>query len=805
MKLLRFILVFLITVAITVALNFKIGDVPPLGKFLDPYNGFWQNIEHEYQDQRLHIPGLQQEVRVHYDQYLIPHIIAENDHDLYLAQGYITARHRLWQMEFQTHAAAGRISELIGEQALDFDRLQRRKGMVFGAQSAQAAFNRNDTIKSAVEAYAEGVNYFINSLSYKDLPIEYKLLDYAPENWNSLKTALLLKYMADDLSGWDADLENTNAYHLLGPERFDFLFPDTLNNTDPVIPNQTRYNFEPVKVDTPALFVPPAPPNISFSKTDPDNGSNNWVVGGEKTNSGSPILANDPHLGLNLPSIWFVMQLNAPGVNVMGATLPGALGVIIGHNENISWGVTNARRDVRDWYSIEFKDGEKNEYLFDNKWLKTQKVAEEIKIRGGDSFFDTVVYTHYGPVVYDGNYSKSKNLHNFSLRWIAHDPSEEQLTFYLLNRGKNYDDYVNALKYYSAPAQNFAFASKTGDIALWVQGKFPLKWPGQGKFLLDGSRLDQEWQGYIPFNHNAHLVNPEQKYLSSANQYPVGKNYPYYVYDGNFEDYRNRRINSRLSAMRNITPQDMMALQQDNYNLKAAESLPMMLAGLDINQLTAQQKEIYSLLSNWDFNNEMQSKAATVYEIWWETLYELIWDEFDRADMALNAPDDNTTLFILKNHPADPFIDIKATPETEGLQEILSQSYLAATDSVKKWTEEKEEDFTWSNFKATRLQHLLRLDAFSIHNVAIGGNKGIINAVSKTHGPSWRMVVSMEDEVKAWGIYPGGQSGNPGSPYYDNFVESWRKGEYIPLLFLKNASDTTEVMMTHVLDPENQE
>ena len=801
MKLLRFILVFLITIGLTIALNFKIGDIPPLGKFLDPYHGFWQNTEQEYYDQALNIQGLQNKVTVHYDKYLIPHIIAENDHDLYLAQGYVTAMHRLWQMEFQTHAAAGRISEIIGEKALDFDRLQRRKGMIFGATNAQMAFNNNDTIKQAVEAYAEGVNQYINSLSYEDLPIEYKLLDYQPESWTTLKSALLLKYMADDLSGSDADLENTNAYHLLGPERFNFLFPDTLNNTDPVISNDVQYDFEPVVIDTPEIFVPNLPQNSSFTKTNPDNGSNNWVVAGSKTNSGKPILANDPHLGLNLPSLWFVMQLTTPTLNVMGATLPGALGVIIGHNEDISWGVTNARRDVRDWYSIEFKNESKNEYLFDNKWLKTQKVAEEIKIRGEDSFFDTVVYTHYGPVVYDSSYSKSRDYYNFSLRWIAHDPSEEQYTFYLLNRSKDYNDFVEALKYYSSPAQNFAFASTEGDIAMWIQGKFPLKSPGQGKFLLDGSRLDQEWQGYIPFEHNAHVLNPERGFVSSANQFPVGKNYPYYVYDYNYEDYRNRRINRKLESMDNITPQDMMAMQQDNFNLKASESLPLMIDSLDINQMTSQQKELFSLLKNWDFYNETQSKAASVYEVWWENLYALIWDEFRNDTLALNAPDDNTTLHILKNFPNDEFIDIQATPEKETINQLITQSYFSAVDSIQSWVEANEKDFTWANFKGTQIQHLLRLESFSVQNIDIGGNKGIINAVSKSHGPSWRMVVSMEEDVKAWGIYPGGQSGNPGSEYYDNFVETWRKGEYIPLLFLKNASDTSEIEFTHTLDP----
>lgn len=792
-----------LTIGLTIALNLKIGDVPPLGKFLDPFHGFWQNIETESkQNSSIELAGLQAEVVLHYDEHLIPHIIAKNDHDLYMAQGYVTAKHRLWQMEFQTYAAAGRVSEIIGEKGLNFDRLQRRKGMVFGAQNAVKAIMANDTIREAVEAYALGVNAFINTLNYENLPIEYKLLNYKPEQWTTLKTALLLKYMADDLSGWDADLENTNAYHLLGEQRFNFIFPDTLHNTDPVIPKGTPYKFEAVKVDTPGLFIPQITSNELFPKSNPKNGSNNWAVGGSKTNSGNPILANDPHLSLNLPSLWFVMQLTAPGINVMGATLPGALGVIIGFNESIAWGVTNARRDVRDWYALEFKDKDKNEYLFDNKWLKTQKVAEKIKIRGEKPYYDTIVYTHYGPVVYDDNFKGTESKTNFSLRWIAHDLSEEQLTFHLLNRGNNYEDFKTAIQYFSCPAQNFAFASSNGDIAMWVQGKFPLKWPKQGKFLMDGSRIDQEWQGYIPFEHNAHVLNPKQGYVSSANQYPVDKNYPYYVYDGNYEDYRNRRINRKLESMKNITPQDMMTLQNDNFHLKAAESLPMMLDSLDIDQLNEQQKQIYSLLRNWDFFNETESKAATVYEVWWDNLHWMIWDELRSDTLALNTPDDFTTIDIMKHHPTDDFIDIQSTPEKETLTQLIKQSYIDAIASLEKWAENNEKDYKWGNYKGTRLQHLLGLDPFSIENIQVGGNKGAINAISETQGPSWRMVVELGDEVKAWGIYPGGQSGNPGSPYYDNFVEKWRKGEYLPLVFLKSASDTSAVTFTHTLTPE---
>ena len=789
---------------LTIALSLKIGSVPPIGKFTDPFHGIWSNAENvmeTYENNNYNIPGLKEKVEIYYDENLVPHVFAENDHDLYLAQGYVTAMHRLWQMEFQTYAAAGRVSEIIGEKALEFDRLQRRKGMVFGANNALKALTENDTVWEAVQAYAAGVNAYINSLDYENLPVEYKLLDYAPEPWTPLKTALLLKYMADDLSGWDADVENTNAYFLLGEERFNFFFPDTLMNTDPIIPNDTEYGFEALTIDSSNFFIPEVSIPNSLPAANPDNGSNNWVVAGSKTNSGNPILANDPHLGLNLPSIWYVMQLKAPGINAMGATLPGALGVIIGFNEDISWGATNARRDVRDWYALEFKDKDKNDYLFDDKWLKTQKIAEEIKIRGEGSFFDTVVYTHYGPVVYDSAFAGTGDKQNYSLRWIAHDPSEEQYTFHLINRAKNYSDFKEALRYYSSPAQNFAFASSSGDIALWVQGKFPLKWAKQGKFIMDGSRLDQEWRGYIPFEHNAHILNPESGFVSSANQYPVGKNYPYYVYDGNYEDYRNRRINNRLASMSNITPQDMMALQNDNFNLKASESLPMMLDSLDINSLNEAEKAVYAALKNWDFFYEIDSEAASVYELWWQNLYYAIWDEFRNDSINLNTPDDFFTVNFIKNHPDDEFIDIQRTPQKETLNQLIEQTYKQAVDSAERWAEVNEKEYKWADFKGTRLQHLLRLDPFSIKNIAIGGNRGIINATSKTHGASWRMVVSVGDEPQAWGIYPGGQSGNPASPYYDNFVEMWRKGEYLPLVYMQSASDSSEINFTHTLVP----
>ncbi|MEM9680315.1 MAG: penicillin acylase family protein, partial [Bacteroidota bacterium] len=477
MKYIKLLVPFLLTVGIFYTLNTKLGPLPPLGKFLNPSSGIWQNETDEAITGEVSIPGLTDKVTVHYDELMIPHVFAQNDHDLYKVQGYLTAKHRLWQLEFQTHAASGRLSEIFGEGALNYDRSERRRGMGYGAEQAIAYMEQYDIeTLSFVQDYADGVNAYINQLQPKDYPVEYKLLDYQPETWSPKKTALLLMYMTKMLAGHDDDLEYTNVLRLIGEENFDLLFPDFFDITAPVIPKETDWSF----IDVPQTPLPASQVVLdtiveTIEKPNPDNGSNNWAVSGAKSTTGNPILANDPHLGLNLPSIWFVMQLSTPDQNAFGATIPGALSVISGFNQYIAWGETNATRDVIDWYKIEFND-DRTQYKYDGQWKDVTVRVEDIKIKGKESYKDSVLYTHHGPVVYDKNFRSDNERSGYAMRWIGHDGGNNQKTFIELNKAKNYDDYTRALQYWKAPAQNFVFASTEGDIALWIQGKFANKW-----------------------------------------------------------------------------------------------------------------------------------------------------------------------------------------------------------------------------------------------------------------------------------------------------------------------------------------
>jgi penicillin G amidase len=782
--------------------------VPPLGKFLDPFHGFWQNIEDEdfAPPEKLEIPGLNDEVTVVYDSLLIPHIFAKNQEDLFLAQGYITASHRLWQMEFQTHAAAGRISEIIGANALEYDRKQRRLGMVFGAEHFVEALMQQKEISRNVEKYMEGVNAYIHSLSYKELPFEHKLLDYQPEDWTVLKFGLLLKNLSQTLNLEETDLEMTNVLKTFGKDMVEMLYAESDHPIgDPVIDNPGGWNFSPISLDSIPMAVPAEYVSIKTPAEKPRGiGSNNWAVHGSRTATGSPILCNDPHLKLSHPSLWFVVHLNAPGINTMGGSLPGAPMVILGFNDSTAWACTNAQRDLVDWYSIKFRNGSRDEYLSDGNYRKTRKKIEEIKVRDGVTIFDTVVYTHHGPVVYDRNFHGENERNNYALRWLAHDGSSELTTIYLLNRGRNYNDYRNALTYWKGPAQNFAFASTQNDIAITVNGKFPVRRKNEGRFLLDGTTTSTEWKEFIPFEQNATVRNPARGFVSSANQYPTDETYPYYAQSYWYEAFRNRRINAVLSKGSAVTPNDMMILQNDNFNLKASETLPLMLSLLDVSSLKGEESRVAEALTFWDFTNSKESVSASYYDTWWNIFVSLTWDEMTEAKVSYSLPEDYSMVRLMKEHPELPYWDNMTTPEKESISDIVRLSFIQAVKKVNEWEAENQKSAQWADFKDTYVEHLLRLKPLSSH-ARTGGGDGIVNASEHRTGPSWRYVVSLEKkQVKAWGVYPAGQSGNPGSKYYNNFVEPWAEGKYFALMFSASIDSVKrKSMFSSMLKPEN--
>lgn len=804
------ILGLVFTLAICWILDGKQFKAMPMafGRVLDPFHGMWQNMESEAiaWNPELKLEGLKGKVTVHYDSLRIPHIFAENEHDLYFAQGFVTARDRLWQMEFQTHAAGGRLSEIIDDpRVLQIDRARRRTGMVYAAEQSKKAMEADPVSKMVVEAYSEGVNAWINSLSFAELPLEYKLLDYSPEPWTTLKCGLLLKFMAWDLTGKSDDFVNTNAAASLGDSAYARLFPELAPLTAPIVPKGTTWDFEPIQVQAPDSFSPSSrAPNLMYPQPDAMNGSNNWVVAPSKTANGHPILCNDPHLGLRLPSIWYEVQLSLPGHSVYGVSLPGSPAVIIGFNGDIAWGVTNASRDVLDWYEIEFQDASRKAYRFEGQWLPTKERVEVIKRRFGPELRDTILFTQHGPVVYDRSYSDPDTAGpiNVAMRWAGHDSTNEISTFYQLNRAKNYDDYRKAIRTYACPGQNFVFAAKDGDIAITQQGRFPVKWKGQGEVVMDGADQLHLWQAYIPAEQNPFAKNPARGFLFSSNQHATDTLYPYHIY-GSYDYTRNLRIQSALEGMTGIKVADMMKLQCDNYNEMAAIGLGVLLKQLDGTKLSPSTKVAAKTLSKWNLMNDHDQEAPSIFQAWSNRLFALVWeDDLLAIGRKAEAPENFNTLLWLVDSAGLPNVDDRRTPEVESLATIVTKALNQAMEELDSFARTEKVPYTWQNYNNVHALHLSRQKALSFDRLPIGGNQGIVNASRKNNGPSWRMVVELGPEPIAWGSYPGGPSGNPGSRYYANGIQPWAAGQYHRLLFLKASDqDNAAIQFSQVLQP----
>jgi penicillin amidase len=795
MRILLFILSLALTVFLVIALDTEKFAPVPLGKLLSPQEGVWQNAEDADRkvNEDLRFPGLKGRAEVYFDERMVPHVFADHDEDAYFVQGFLHARDRLWQMEFQSRAAAGRLSEIFGEKALGFDRRQRRLGMVYAAEKALELWENDELTKRMCDAYTAGINAFITQLPSSKLPIEYKLLGYVPEKWTNLKSVLFFKAMSDDLTGYETDFENTNLLKIIGEKDFRMLFPQVQDSLSPIIPVGTPF--------TRSADIPVAPANADSAyfhrsdslwfaeafKPDPDNGSNNWAVAGSRTRSGKPILCNDPHLGINLPSIWYEIQISTPSFNAYGVSFPGLPGVVIGFNDNVAFGFTNAGRDMKDYYEVRFQDNTRSAYWFNGKWLKADQRIERIGMKGGGQVLDTVAYTVFGPVMYDRSFQdKLKQNKAYALRWIAHFPSNPMRMWYGLNRAKNYTDYLKAIRYYNEPAQNMLFASKDGDIAIWQEGNFPLRWPGQGDFVMPGTDSSYLWDRFIPREDNPHTLNPVQGYISSANQRPVDSTYPYFI-PGHYDLYRGISINRRLSKMTDVTPEDMMKLQTDNYNVYAEYARPILMKYADPTRLNADAKRFADIFGSWDLISDPDKTGPTIFDHWMDTLSVMVFrDELRRNGLPVKMPDDFILVqYLLRDSTAFRFTDDVNTPAVETLTDMVTEALNRASVPLSEL--ERNDKLIWGRFKDVTLYHLLRANMlpFARKGLNVGGGQHIINATKHAHGPSWRMIVSLSTPIEAYGVYPGGQSGNPGSPFYDDMAGTWAKGEYYKLWIMK--------------------
>lgn len=802
MRFIKFILAAVVTIGLTWLFNnpLKIKETvaPPLMPLLNPISGFWANAMSAGQNQgeTLDFPELSAPVKVVWDERLVPHIFAQNEEDAMFVQGYVTAKHRLFQMDLMRRDAAGQLSAVVGEIALTRDKMRRSQGILWAAENAVEGWKQSEDYKY-IKSYVAGVNAFAGKMTAQDIPLEYKVLGVKPEAWSPVNTALVVKNMALSLCFRNYDLAATNTFNAVGEEAYDFLFPDWNPKQSPIIPTGTEWGFGDSTATDLSLdlnrkdFIKHQP----FANPPENIGSNNWAISADKSATGNPILCNDPHLNLSLPAIWFEIHIHTPEFNAYGVSVPGMPGILIGFNENIAWGETNVGQDVLDWYEMEWTDEMRSSYIFDGKEIPTSMREELIYIKGKkEPLRDTVIYTHLGPVAFTDKTTPGNDL---AMRWLAHDRPEsfEFLTFLDLMRAQNYEDYRAALKPYISPAQNFVFASKENDIAITANGRFPIKEKGQGRFVRKGNTSESLWKGFIPKEEVPHIKNPARGFVSSANQHSTAPDYPYY-YNGGFEDYRGRYLNRKLAEKEKFTIEDMAALQADNYSLKAEELLPLLIKYTAESELNTTESGMLKLLKSWDYRYDPDAVPPILFDAWWSAFYNSAWDEIEEEGVALQRPETWRTIELMETQPELSYWDIQGTPRLENVNGL-------ALHSFKEAAKEVEEAFTagqsYTEKEGFFINHLLRLAPFNRTGLAIGGNKSALNANRPGNGPSWRMIVELGDEVKALGVYPGGQSGNPASPFYDNMVDTWADCEYNELQFVKSP-DEVKALFTDVFE-----
>ena len=804
------------------------GPVPPLGPLLDPANGAWAGASATVFPavQTLSIPGLAKPVEVLIDDRGVPHIFAESELDAYRALGFVVARDRLFQMEAQTRAASGRLSEWAGKRALDADREARGLGLAWAAEKKLAAYDRNLPGFKAFGAYADGVNAWISMMRPRDLPIEYRLLNARPIKWEPIHSLYFLSRMSLTLGMNDATMKRARAQSLVGAQAADALFPVNSSIQEPIQPNglgAPRFDFgelpPPGTGDRTASSLVAARERLLATlerggRNDSGDaiGSNNWAVSPSKSSTGNAMLAGDPHLDLTLPSVWYEMHIVVPGkLDVAGVGFPGVPGVVIGFNRNVAWTFTNTGSDVNDFYTETVDDTARpNRYMLDGAWHDLEKRVETYRDGKGSTIAtDTLYFTHRGPMrKLDGSW--------VSMRWTAYEKSHEPDNFLALGKTANVHQWLDAMRDYVVPTQNGLVADKSGNIAIRSSGMYPVR-PGDGRgdVVRDGSKSASDWTGRLPVESYPYSMNPAQGFLASANQQPVDpKQNPAYMGSDWYSPWRAMRINELLRSTPKVTPDDMRKFQTDPGSARADAFVPLFLAAAhredSAGRSDTELREAARLLGEWDRRYVRENNRAVLFEAAMSEIQRRTWDELldpkDRASSGNAGMPEAQMLVRLAQSPQSVWWDNRGTAQREDRDMILASALKAGYAKILKDKGSSDSSsWRWSNNRFANVNHLLRLPAFSAMRIPVQGGPSTLSPSggSGSQGASWRMVVELGPEMRAWAIYPGGQSGAPASSRYRDRLSRWANGQLDRILFPKTPDelDRKRIISTLTLTP----
>jgi penicillin amidase len=777
-------------------------------------------------DGSISLPGLQKEVTVERDNWGVPHIRASSLEEAVEAQGYVMAQDRLWQLDLMRRASRGQLSEIVGPLALESDKQFRTFGFSRAADRDFATMDKDS--RALMEAYARGVNVFIEQ-HQNSLPLEFTLLKYKPQPWRPTDSLVIAGYMYQTLTNtWERELDRAKVEARVDADRSkDFFAADAPMDHfligDPDVPNDGSQasksdpddedDDDDMPTDT-VLKAKAAQSNAGAART-PETfaditsalwpsiegylaetqseirqglGSNNWVVSGTHTATGKPLLANDTHLELSIPPIWYEIHLTAPRFNTKGFTLPGAPLIVIGHNDHIAWGFTNNGADVQDLYIEQFNPAAPDEYRVNGKWVKAQVFDEPIRVKGQPDKHLKVVVTRHGPVVHQEGDKV------YALRWTALEPGGLGNTYNWVCRANNWREFRDVMKTVWGPGQNAVYADVEGNIGYIMAARVPIRKKGHGEIPVPGDTDDYEWTGYIPFDQLPQALNPDSGLIVTANARVVGPNYRPYLTDRWEEPYRTARIYDLLHDKTDLRPIDMLKVETDTYTYPHAFLADQMSAAAKrVQPKDPRAKQLVDALKDWNGIADADSSVVSFVVMSRRAALDLILEPYLGKDTNLYTW--RSTAFlqkVLTDRPAKWL-----PPAYKNYDELLAATADRAVTMLAEQTKsERVNDWQWKELNSLEMLHPIGREGFlkrllSITGKPQSGTGYSVRAATKRHGPSMRFIANLANWDDSILLIPAGESGQIGSGHYTDQFSFWYEGKPIVAPFSDAAEAKT--------------
>jgi penicillin amidase len=772
----------------------------------------------------LHLDGLHASAEVIRDGWGVPHIRASSLEDLIFAQGYVHAQDRLWQMELQRRLPSGTLSEIFGDVTLEADRFMRTVGLRRAAEECSQHLADEELI--VMQSYARGVNAFIAGQGSR-LPLEFALLKFRPEPWTVQDTLTCSMVILWNLScNWEGELLRARLATWLGADRAAELEPPVHPNAPAIVHGPTdgpgylevaaaqsrsrsalrqayRKVAEVFTSTAPGACLPPGELPAFGLET---GGSNSWVVTGGRSTSGAPMLANDTHLALGIPSVWYECHLKGAGLEVSGLSFAGIPGIIVGHNERVAWGLTTAWQDVQDLYVERLNPDNPHQAEWQGQWEEVRVVRETIRVKGSaEPVVEEVLVTRHGPII-----SKLVGEEQpLSLRWVGLEPQHMVRGVVNYNRARDCVEFKEALRDWSCPAHNFVFADTEGNIGYCQPGWVPLRSSGFGIAPVPGWTGEFEWLGYLPFEELPQAANPPEGWLATANHKVVDERYPHFLSADWEHSLRAQRIVELLSSREKHSIADFLAMQLDDLSPLARLVQPVLAALAPAGE---EAQRAVELIAGWDCRKAADSVAASLFEVWmWRFLHDVLDEQLGGlSDVVIGCgavPLSETSalasempllvLSLLTEHPPSPWL-LRAKPSSDNARrDLLLKALDGAIGLLQEQLGPDMGSWRWGRLHRLLYAHPLGrvkpLDRlFNRGPFPLGGSHDtLLRGITVPRFPfppiiscdSQRMVCDLGDWRRSVIVTTSGQSGHPGSRHYDDQIPLFVQGRHRPMLW----------------------